>query len=141
MVPTVPNIKLNSGYEMPQVGFGLWKVDNPVAADTVYNAIKVGYRLFDGACGKKYTFSLRSPYLNISALPKQKANNSWVPGKWQEKRHQGQSKAEERGGGWKNSAATSRNEPTNFHVITPPPLLCGSLSKKLSPAVSFLLPH
>lgn len=46
----VPNIKLNSGYDMPQVGFGLWKVDNPICADTVYNAIKAGYRLFDGAC-------------------------------------------------------------------------------------------
>ena len=47
----VQNIKLSSGHNMPQVGFGLWKVDNPVAADTVYNAIKAGYRLFDGACG------------------------------------------------------------------------------------------
>ena len=56
MAPTVPNIKLNSGYEMPQVGFGLWKVDNDLAADTVYNAIKVGYRLFDGACGKQHTY-------------------------------------------------------------------------------------
>ncbi|KAI0545523.1 NADP-dependent oxidoreductase domain-containing protein [Xylaria curta] len=45
-----PTIKLSSGHEMPQVGFGLWKVDNATAADTVYNAIKVGYRLFDGAC-------------------------------------------------------------------------------------------
>ncbi|KAK4215266.1 NADP-dependent oxidoreductase domain-containing protein [Rhypophila decipiens] len=45
-----PVIKLNSGYDMPQVGFGLWKVDNAVASDVVYNAIKVGYRLFDGAC-------------------------------------------------------------------------------------------
>ncbi|KAL2755783.1 hypothetical protein ACRALDRAFT_2027464 [Sodiomyces alcalophilus JCM 7366] len=45
----VPSIKLNSGYDMPQVGFGLWKVDNAIAADTVYNAIKTGYRLFDGA--------------------------------------------------------------------------------------------
>ncbi|OAQ73443.2 D-xylose reductase [Pochonia chlamydosporia 170] len=44
------SIKLNSGYEMPQVGFGLWKVDNATCADTVYNAIKAGYRLFDGAC-------------------------------------------------------------------------------------------
>jgi len=43
-------IKLNSGHEMPQVGFGLWKVDNATCADTVYNAIKTGYRLFDGAC-------------------------------------------------------------------------------------------
>lgn len=42
-------IKLNSGYEMPQVGFGCWKVDKQTCADTIYNAIKVGYRLFDGA--------------------------------------------------------------------------------------------
>ncbi|KAH7375219.1 NAD(P)H-dependent D-xylose reductase [Plectosphaerella cucumerina] len=46
----VPNIKLNSGFDMPQVGFGLWKVDNSIASDAVYNAIKAGYRLFDGAC-------------------------------------------------------------------------------------------
>lgn len=46
----VPSIKLNSGYEMPQVGFGLWKVDRATCADTVYNAIKAGYRLLDGAC-------------------------------------------------------------------------------------------
>jgi D-xylose reductase len=47
-----PTIKLNSGHAMPQIGFGLWKVDNATCADTVYNAIKAGYRLFDGACGK-----------------------------------------------------------------------------------------
>lgn len=46
----VPTIKLSSGYEMPQVGFGLWKVGKDTCADTVYNAIKTGYRLFDGAC-------------------------------------------------------------------------------------------
>jgi len=46
----VPNIKLSSGHDMPQVGFGLWKVDNAVASDVVYEAIKAGYRLFDGAC-------------------------------------------------------------------------------------------
>jgi D-xylose reductase len=45
-----PTVKLNSGYEMPLVGFGLWKVENNTA-DTVYNAIKAGYRLLDGACG------------------------------------------------------------------------------------------
>ncbi|KAF2098863.1 Aldo/keto reductase [Rhizodiscina lignyota] len=42
-------IKLASGREMPLVGFGTWKVPNENAADTVYNAIKAGYRLFDGA--------------------------------------------------------------------------------------------
>jgi hypothetical protein len=46
-----PTIKLNNGLEMPQVGFGLWKVENERCADIVYNAIKAGYRLFDGACG------------------------------------------------------------------------------------------
>lgn len=34
---------------MPSVGFGCWKVDKATCADTIYNAIKVGYRLFDGA--------------------------------------------------------------------------------------------
>lgn len=35
---------------MPLVGFGLWKVNNDTCAEQVYNAIKTGYRLFDGAC-------------------------------------------------------------------------------------------
>ncbi|KAL2820604.1 NADP-dependent oxidoreductase domain-containing protein [Aspergillus granulosus] len=42
-------ITLASGHEMPLVGFGLWKVPRESTADTVYNAIKAGYRLFDGA--------------------------------------------------------------------------------------------
>ncbi|OJK00991.1 hypothetical protein ASPACDRAFT_77840 [Aspergillus aculeatus ATCC 16872] len=45
-----PTVKLNSGHEMPLVGFGLWKVNNDTCADQVYHAIKEGYRLFDGAC-------------------------------------------------------------------------------------------
>jgi D-xylose reductase len=51
MAAHIPNLKLNDGHSMPQVGFGLWKVDNAAAPDVVYNAIKAGYRLFDGACG------------------------------------------------------------------------------------------
>jgi D-xylose reductase len=46
-----PVLELNDGHKMPQVGFGLWKVPNESCADIVYNAIKTGYRLFDGACG------------------------------------------------------------------------------------------
>jgi D-xylose reductase len=42
-------VKLASGKTMPLVGFGLWKVPKETAVDTVYNAIKSGYRLFDGA--------------------------------------------------------------------------------------------
>jgi D-xylose reductase len=51
MAVETPYVTLNDGNKMPQVGFGLWKVDNDTCADTVYNAIKTGYRLFDGACG------------------------------------------------------------------------------------------
>ena len=50
--PVVGNqtdLVLHNGYKMPQVGFGLWKVGSDVAADCVYNAIKAGYRLLDGA--------------------------------------------------------------------------------------------
>lgn len=63
-----PTVRLNSGHQMPLVGLGqvvrsyrwssyansldrLWKVNNDTCADTVYNAIKSGYRLFDGASG------------------------------------------------------------------------------------------
>jgi D-xylose reductase len=47
----IPTIRLNNGLEMPQVGFGLWKVENNRCAETVHDAIKAGYRLFDGGCG------------------------------------------------------------------------------------------
>ncbi|KIW97855.1 uncharacterized protein Z519_01439 [Cladophialophora bantiana CBS 173.52] len=46
---TSDTVTLASGHEMPLVGFGLWKVPAEKAADIVYHAIKVGYRLFDGA--------------------------------------------------------------------------------------------
>lgn len=42
-------ITLNNGLKAPLVGLGLWKIPNAVAASQVYNAIKLGYRLFDGA--------------------------------------------------------------------------------------------
>jgi D-xylose reductase len=42
-------VKLASGFSMPVVGFGLWKVDQKTTADIVYAAIQTGYRLFDGA--------------------------------------------------------------------------------------------
>ncbi|KAH3666019.1 hypothetical protein OGAPHI_004208 [Ogataea philodendri] len=42
-------IKLNNGISVPAVGFGCWKVEKSICADQIYEAIKVGYRLFDGA--------------------------------------------------------------------------------------------
>ncbi|KAI1093014.1 Aldo/keto reductase [Rostrohypoxylon terebratum] len=49
MAAKTPTVKLSSGYDMPIVGFGIWKVPNDVCADQVYNAIKLGYRHIDGA--------------------------------------------------------------------------------------------
>lgn len=42
-------LTLNNGMKMPQVGLGCWKIPNDICADQVYEAIKAGYRLFDGA--------------------------------------------------------------------------------------------
>ncbi|SCZ96472.1 BZ3500_MvSof-1268-A1-R1_Chr8-2g10215 [Microbotryum saponariae] len=44
----VKSLKIANG-SMPTVGFGLWKVPKPQCADVVYNALKLGYRLLDGA--------------------------------------------------------------------------------------------
>lgn len=42
-------VTLNNGMKMPLVGLGCWKIPNDVCAQQVYDAIKIGYRLFDGA--------------------------------------------------------------------------------------------
>ncbi|KAI1820812.1 NAD(P)H-dependent D-xylose reductase [Xylaria intraflava] len=49
MANQVHSQKLASGYSMPLVGFGIWKVPRETCADKVYNAIKLGYRYIDGA--------------------------------------------------------------------------------------------
>jgi D-xylose reductase len=43
-------LELHGGAKMPSVGLGLWKLPKEVCASQVYNAIKCGYRLLDGAC-------------------------------------------------------------------------------------------
>ncbi|KAI1817484.1 NAD(P)H-dependent D-xylose reductase [Poronia punctata] len=49
MAEQVPSLKLASGYSMPLVGFGIWKVPRETCAEQVYQAIKLGYRYIDGA--------------------------------------------------------------------------------------------
>ena len=44
------HLTLNSGDKMPLAGLGLWKIGANDCAETVYKAIKMGYRLLDGAC-------------------------------------------------------------------------------------------
>jgi diketogulonate reductase-like aldo/keto reductase len=46
----VPNIKLNDGKMIPQIGLGLWQVKDQAEFDRAFDeAIKVGYRHFDSA--------------------------------------------------------------------------------------------
>ena len=40
----------NTGDKLPTIGLGLWKMPKDSCADSVYNAIKAGYRLLDSAC-------------------------------------------------------------------------------------------
>ena len=42
-------VLLNSGYEMPIIGLGTWTQDDDTAENSVYTALKDGYRLIDTA--------------------------------------------------------------------------------------------
>lgn len=42
-------VTLSSGFKMPLVGFGVWRVEGKDIKDLVINAIKIGYRHFDCA--------------------------------------------------------------------------------------------
>jgi D-xylose reductase len=42
--------RIASGDQLPAVGLGLWKVERPLAAQTVCDAAAAGYRHFDCAC-------------------------------------------------------------------------------------------
>ena len=45
----VPDLTLNSGQSIPQLGFGVFKIDPAETADAVAEALKVGYRHIDTA--------------------------------------------------------------------------------------------
>ena len=44
------HLVLNSGDKLPMLGLGLWKMPKDTCGDMVYEAIRNGYRLLDGAC-------------------------------------------------------------------------------------------
>ncbi len=46
----MPTQLLATGSRMPLIGLGLWKIPRPIVADTVVEAIRLGYRHLDGAC-------------------------------------------------------------------------------------------
>jgi 2,5-diketo-D-gluconate reductase A len=46
---TVPAITLENGVDIPQVGLGVWQIDEPDVADAVATAFEAGYRHVDTA--------------------------------------------------------------------------------------------
>ncbi len=42
-------LRLNDGHMIPQVGLGIWQVPEDTTAETVSAALRMGYRLIDGA--------------------------------------------------------------------------------------------
>ena len=48
-MPIVPTVRLNDGRSMPQLGFGVWQVQNHEAKSIVTEAISAGYRSIDTA--------------------------------------------------------------------------------------------
>ena len=42
-------LSLNDGRQIPQLGFGLWQVPAAITAETTATALRMGYRLVDGA--------------------------------------------------------------------------------------------
>ncbi|KKB85969.1 hypothetical protein VW29_05030 [Devosia limi DSM 17137] len=48
---SIPNIALNDGYDIPQIGLGVWQIDNDKVGEPVRAAIDAGYRHIDTAQG------------------------------------------------------------------------------------------
>jgi 2,5-diketo-D-gluconate reductase A len=48
-VSSVPNVTLNNGVQMPQLGYGVWQVPAGQAAESVGQALAAGYRSVDTA--------------------------------------------------------------------------------------------
>ncbi|KAK1261863.1 NADP-dependent D-sorbitol-6-phosphate dehydrogenase [Acorus gramineus] len=50
--PIPPTVTLNSGYEMPMMGLGVWRMEDKSMKEVILHAIRIGYRHFD--CAAKY---------------------------------------------------------------------------------------
>src|SRR5699024_1586342 len=65
---TTPNITLNNGVEMPQLGLGVYQMDDQQVRDSIPLALKAGYRLIDTA-SRYYNERLSDKRLRTPILP------------------------------------------------------------------------
>ena len=61
-------IKLNNGIEMPQIGFGVWKIPFNQTAKVVTDAIKNHYRLIDTEMKNRVVKELKTQGLSESSF-------------------------------------------------------------------------
>ncbi|KAM7194468.1 NADP-dependent oxidoreductase domain containing protein [Naviculisporaceae sp. PSN 640] len=71
MAPLTINstFKLNSGYEMPLLGFGVYQTPAKVAEECVTEALKAGYRHIDSAAAYRNEGECATAILNASSAP------------------------------------------------------------------------
>ena len=68
--PTVPQIELNNGVQIPQVGFGVFQVPEGQTQQTVEQALEVGYRHIDTAAAY-YNEAGVGAAIKASGLPRE----------------------------------------------------------------------
>ena len=68
--PTVPQIELNNGVQIPQVGFGVFQVPEDQTQQTVEQALEVGYRHIDTAAAY-YNEAGVGAAIKASGLPRE----------------------------------------------------------------------
>lgn len=58
-------ITLNSGYKMPIVGLGVWRMEKEGIRDLIINSIKIGYRHLDCAGTHSLTLSFLEIWIRV----------------------------------------------------------------------------
>lgn len=46
---SIPQLRLNDGHDMPQLGIGVWQIEDEKVPAVVSDAVELGFRLIDGA--------------------------------------------------------------------------------------------
>jgi hypothetical protein len=79
MAPLTINstVRMNSGYEIPLLGFGVYQTPMDVAEQVTAHAVKSGYRHADSAAAYR-----KLPQLPVSSAPNSLAQTSSLPPKY-----------------------------------------------------------